>query len=73
MLPLFPKTCLNHIRNCIIFSWSPSNLEDLTEMLRAYKTFNTKDVEEKGSQLGSVLSSGQPLPVNKQFLRRLDV
>ena len=71
MFPLFPKTCLNHISNCIIFSWSPSNLEDLAEMLRAYKTFNTKDVEEKGSRLGSVLSSGQPLPVNKQFFKKI--
>ena len=40
-------------------------------MLRAYKTFNTKDVEEKGSRLGSVLSSGQPLPVNKQFFKKI--
>ena len=57
--------------NCIIFCWSPSNLEDLAEMLRAYKTFNTKDVEEKGSRLGSVLSSGQSLPVNKQFFKKI--
>ena len=44
---------------------------DLSEMIQAFKSFNTKDVEEKGNRLGRVLTSGQPLPINKLLFRKI--
>ena len=52
-------------------TWNHEDLENLTVLLQAYKSFKTKDLEEKGSRFGSVLASGQSMPINKQFFKKI--
>ena len=52
-------------------TWNQEDLENLTVLLQAYKSFKTKDLEEKGSRFGSVLASGQSMPINKQFFKKI--
>ena len=51
--------------------WQHDDLENLAGLLQAYKNFKTKDLEEKSRQFGSLLASGQSLPISKQFFRKL--
>ena len=53
------------------FHWPLPRLSDLAQLLRAFTGFKTKDVEEMGARCGKLFSSGQPLPVNKVFFRKL--